>query len=450
MVIRAYQLAASGSTDWEVAAQTGLAKTHVSEVLTNPIYAGRLRTGEPAAIAPIVDPSLWSTVQTRRERRRTRTPGRIVKGRYALRLCCAGCGKYLFGDVGRYRHPPPTCEGFLAAKPVVRCRRARNRDGIDTASRATATRRSGTRTPSVSSRQGRRTRRAGHDRGRAPLRRGTREARRAHAGPHRAGAGGGVCSASRRPETSPPGRRRWRGSTPSSRWPASHASSSAWRPTRSSPTCARCPSLWNDAGPEGRQALASALFTKLEVEGYTKMRYELTPDAVTLGLGAALPAQTETGGHTGGFGRGERGSASLTHLRFRPRFVLENVDSGGEIVARCVPEGRLMAKQRPTRRQLEVLRAYIRAGSVAAAALRARHRRDDGPATPVGAVPADRLRERGAGGVLAGQRATRQWTTIPVAVSARCRAGTTARGSVSGAEGRPSGLMWPWTPPGFE
>ncbi|MGD8487370.1 MAG: hypothetical protein PVH07_12105 [Chloroflexota bacterium] len=67
-----------------------------------------------------------------RERRRTRTPGRIVKGRYALRLCCAGCSKYLFGDVGRYRHPPPTCEGFLAAKPVVRCRRARNRDGVDT------------------------------------------------------------------------------------------------------------------------------------------------------------------------------------------------------------------------------------------------------------------------------------------------------------------------------
>ncbi len=78
-------------------------------------------------------------------------------------------------------------------------------------------------------------------------------------------------------------------------------------------------------GPEGRQALASALFTKLEVEGYQKMTYALTPDAVTLGLGAAPPAQTETGGHTGGFGRGERGSASLAHLRFRPQFVLENV-----------------------------------------------------------------------------------------------------------------------------
>ena len=74
-----------------------------------------------------------------------------------------------------------------------------------------------------------------------------------------------------------------------------------------------------------RQALASALFTKLEVEGYQKMTYELTPDVVDLGLGAALPARLETGGHTGGFGRGERASASLAHLRLRPRFVLENV-----------------------------------------------------------------------------------------------------------------------------
>jgi hypothetical protein len=91
------------------------------------------------------------------------------------------------------------------------------------------------------------------------------------------------------------------------------------------------PSLWRDAGPEGRQALASALFTKLKVEGYTKMRYQLTPDAVSLGLGAALPAQLETGGHTGGFGRGERGRASLAHLRFRPRFVLENVSPEPEL-----------------------------------------------------------------------------------------------------------------------
>jgi hypothetical protein len=31
------------------------------------------------------------------------------------------------------------------------------------------------------------------------------------------------------------------------------------------------PTLWADAGPEGRQALASALFAKTEVEGYRKM-----------------------------------------------------------------------------------------------------------------------------------------------------------------------------------
>lgn len=71
VVRRAYELAAAGSTDWEVAAQTGLAKTHVAEILTNPIYMGRLRTGEPAGVAPIVQAALFSRVQTARERRRT-------------------------------------------------------------------------------------------------------------------------------------------------------------------------------------------------------------------------------------------------------------------------------------------------------------------------------------------------------------------------------------------
>ena len=115
IVIRAYQLAATGSTDWEVAAQTGLAKTHVGELLTNPIYAGRLRTGEVAAIAPIIDPGALVDGADDARAPRTRTPGRIVKGQYALRLRCSGCGRYLYGDVGRYRHPPPTCETFLAA-----------------------------------------------------------------------------------------------------------------------------------------------------------------------------------------------------------------------------------------------------------------------------------------------------------------------------------------------
>ena len=103
-----------------MATQTSLAKTHVGELLTNPIYAGKLRTGEAAGIAPIVDPALWSTVQSMRERRRTMAPGRIVKRDYGLRLACAGCGKFLYGDIGRYRHPSPTCEAFLAATPEGR------------------------------------------------------------------------------------------------------------------------------------------------------------------------------------------------------------------------------------------------------------------------------------------------------------------------------------------
>jgi hypothetical protein len=77
------------------------------------------------------------------------------------------------------------------------------------------------------------------------------------------------------------------------------------------------PTLWTDAGPEGRQALASALFTKLEVEGYQTMRYGLTADAVDIGLGAASPAQLETGGQMGGFGRGERTRAYTFQLSVR-------------------------------------------------------------------------------------------------------------------------------------
>ena len=334
VVIRAYQLAASGSTDWEVAAQTGLAKTHVSEVLTNPIYAGRLRTGEVAAIAPIVDPSLWSTVQTRRERRRTRTPGRIVKGNYALRLCCAGCGKYLFGDVGRYRHPPPTCEGFLAAKPVVRCRRARNRDGIDT-------RIKGHSYPQAwyEDAVGELLGKVG-DLDDQAMTEVVRLYSEGLAKPDE-------LTLARIEREREEASQRLAKTRDVAAWQATMARLDAEQQVAKQPrqqqrmapdevvTYLRSlPTLWNDAGPEGRQALAAALFTKLEVEGYTKMRYQLTPDAVTLGLGAALPAQTETGGHTGGFGRGERGRASLTHLQVRPRFVLEN----GTPAARSWPD----------------------------------------------------------------------------------------------------------------
>lgn len=128
VVGRAYALAATGATDREVAAATGLKETHVGEILTNPVYAGRLRTGEALGIAALIDPALWSAVQAARERRRTRAPGRIVKRQYALRLRCLSCHRFLYGDTGRYRHPSPTCETFRAAVPLVRRQRTEAHD----------------------------------------------------------------------------------------------------------------------------------------------------------------------------------------------------------------------------------------------------------------------------------------------------------------------------------
>ena len=58
----------------------------------------------------------------------------------------------------------------------------------------------------------------------------------------------------------------------------------------------------------------------------------------------------------------------MAHLRFRPRFVLENVTGPARVWSEYERKAGWMARQPPTRRQLEVLRAYIGAGSVAAAA----------------------------------------------------------------------------------
>jgi hypothetical protein len=66
------------------------------------------------------------------------------------------------------------------------------------------------------------------------------------------------------------------------------------------------PAMRADSGPEGRRALATALFARIEVEGYQKMEYTLTPEAIELELGGALPAILEVNRQIGEFGRGER------------------------------------------------------------------------------------------------------------------------------------------------
>jgi len=72
------------------------------------------------------------------------------------------------------------------------------------------------------------------------------------------------------------------------------------------------PTLWADSGADSRQALVMAIFARLDVLGFQRLEYELTPDAIDIGLDAALPPILELNRQIGGFGRGERDSPSLT------------------------------------------------------------------------------------------------------------------------------------------
>ncbi len=118
VVRRVYELASAGLTDREVAGATGLALKHVAEILTNPFYIGRLWSGEPSALGPLVDPSTWDHVQELRARYSRRHRGAVTRRQYGLGglLACAACGRRLIGHVGRYRHQD-ACETFKAAAP---------------------------------------------------------------------------------------------------------------------------------------------------------------------------------------------------------------------------------------------------------------------------------------------------------------------------------------------
>ena len=119
VVNRVFDLAAGGMTDREVASSTGLTVHVVRGILTNRLYLGKLQDGTDSRLGAVIDQRVWDAVQKQRSRRRTRTPGRVVRRKYALKVRCASCGRYLYGDTGRYRHPTPVCEGFRTAKPEI-------------------------------------------------------------------------------------------------------------------------------------------------------------------------------------------------------------------------------------------------------------------------------------------------------------------------------------------
>jgi hypothetical protein len=72
----------------------------------------------------------------------------------------------------------------------------------------------------------------------------------------------------------------------------------------SSPSGQDGPAL--SGGPHFEQALVGAVFAKLDVLGFQRLEYELTPDAINIGLDAALPPVIELESKIGEFGRGER------------------------------------------------------------------------------------------------------------------------------------------------
>ncbi len=119
LVRTTFELSASGMLDREIAGRVGLKLTHLREILTNPVYRGRLHRGELAATGAAIDPELWDRVQLVRGRFKRRHPGYPINRReYALAgiLFCAACGRRLTGHGGRYRHVDP-CPAFIDARP---------------------------------------------------------------------------------------------------------------------------------------------------------------------------------------------------------------------------------------------------------------------------------------------------------------------------------------------
>src|SRR4051812_20528077 len=74
--------------------------------------------------------------------------------------------------------------------------------------------------------------------------------------------------------------------------------------------CPRCRACSRSGDPKGVRPDGLDL-QRTDVLGFEKLEYELTPDAIDLGLGATLPAVLDLSVQIAGFGRGERGSPFL-------------------------------------------------------------------------------------------------------------------------------------------
>lgn len=285
-VLRAFSEAATGRTDREVAAATGLPLFTVRGMLTSPLYVGRLRDGGPARWAPVVDPATWEAVQAHRARRSTNS-GHPAEPRrpYALSMLhCMACGARLTGDTGYYRNRQP-CEAFVEARP--RRRRGKGtgyRQGwyegivehvlaqasVDDARIAAVV--GELATPSEDS---------------LALARIARE-RDAALGRYLADRDAGRLEASMR---------RLDAEEAMAREPVGHGVD----PAEVVEALRNLPALWRDA-PAARPHLAAQLFRRIEVLGFRKARAYTTDTALALGLAALVPVSCSIPVN----GRGER------------------------------------------------------------------------------------------------------------------------------------------------
>lgn len=127
-VRRAFTLYATGAwSDTAIADELRLTEAGLTEILTNPLYAGRVvrhkgrpdEEEQPARFPAPVEPGLFDRVQAVRGRRRTAHPaGGGAHGRRSYPLVrlmrCTGCGSRYHGDAGngtrRIRHSSrPAC-----------------------------------------------------------------------------------------------------------------------------------------------------------------------------------------------------------------------------------------------------------------------------------------------------------------------------------------------------
>jgi len=113
-VRRAFALYAAGTwSDTTLADELGLTEARVSEILTNPLHAGRVirHKGRPdeeerqASFEAPLDPGLFDRVQAMRTERRTRHPGMTNRRPYPLVrfMRCVHCHSTYHGD-GTSRH----------------------------------------------------------------------------------------------------------------------------------------------------------------------------------------------------------------------------------------------------------------------------------------------------------------------------------------------------------